>query len=191
MMQMLKAMGLRIAGKKHTATSTEVYNPGGIWEVPNVVYDGITTPIEDADVIKLAMAGIERTPAEVIDKVIFMVRHPRECIVSQRGQNGPMSGHELDENNWIVARMAYECWFKMVVPEDEPQLLYVHYKKLLTEPKKQVRRVADFLGIEDTKNAMGLINPDLYRAKRDKVPLSLQKYMRTCNKYYKILKEKT
>jgi len=190
MMRILNALGLNIAGERHTLTSTEEFNPGGIWEVRNTVYDGIKEPIEGKDAIKLMMSGIERTPAEIIDKVIFCLRDPREVIVSMRGQRGEMKGKELDYNNWVVLKQAYRVWFELVVPEDWPHILVVNYHKLIEEPGVQVNRIATFLDLEPTKKAIDLIEPRLHRARRDKVPLSQQRIAKHVREYYRIMKEK-
>lgn len=165
MMLILHKLGLRNAGEKYLTDRTPEMNPSGIWEIRGTPYQSLTPELlEDfgieADVIKIMSHKIWLSDNDLIDKIIWMVRDPREVIVSQRNQKN----YKSDEHNyaWYCIHMDILCQRLQNMPADT---LFVNYKSLLKRPRPTVRKVAEFLGLKYTKKAANVINKKYYRSK--------------------------
>ena len=92
-------------------------------------------------------------------KVVFLVRDPRDVIVSlyfhvtrRRGRHyeGTLSDFVRDPNGSLAALLAfYDAW---VVQDDTPVLL-VRYEAMKDDPARELQRVLDFVGVRGLRPA--------------------------------------
>lgn len=192
MMMIVRELGFKLAGQDFTDTTEKDRNPDGFWEVWKVVNEGIITEVldgkapgyceqvVDGEVLKLMTKALLQSDLRLISQMIYMIREPREVIVSQRG----MKKWPGDE----------ECWNRYIVHmyklmNSIPQhflryyTLFVDYRDVMKDTKKQVERVARFLRVEPTVEAEQVVRPELYRSRMNQVKDN--KYAR---KYYNALR---
>ncbi|XP_013388051.1 sulfotransferase 1C2-like [Lingula anatina] len=96
--------------------------------------------------------------AALKSKIIYTVRNPKDACVSFYHHQKGMSMYRLDNVSWegtlelmINGKAYYGNWFDHVeewlkVLENNPNALIVTYEDMKMDLKKQVRRVAEFLG---------------------------------------------
>lgn len=183
-MLIIKNLGFDIIGEKDLNNHPD-FNPTGMWEIRNVPYNGLQTldktERHDAlkgDVIKMAIRGFMKSNYTLFDRMIFCIRDPRESIVSQRKQ----SKHQSDE-------MCLVYWLSFMGPMYDalqgipPELMHiVDYGDVMWSPKTEVGRLAKYLGVEPTQEAIDCVRPDLYRSNKHKIKRC--KLMKKAEKFY-------
>jgi len=131
-------------------------NPNGFWEcrytVPGIRWHlGIDCPPDK--VCKVVSQGLAQSDPKYVDRIVFMLRHPREVAKSQE-KLGRAFGDELREKEWVVhtpemfvsVGIAVSRW--MLANPDIPMILIEH-AELLAEPEEELSRLKDFLGEGD------------------------------------------
>lgn len=165
MMLILNKLGMEVAGEKYLTDRTPEMNPSGIWEVRGTPYQSLTPELLkdfeiEADAIKIMSHKIWLSDDDLIDKIIWMVRDPREVIVSQRKQ----FNYKSDEHNYAWYCIHMDILVKRLV-NMPAETLFVEYKSLIKRPRKVVRKVAEFLNVPYTKKAANVVNKKYYRSK--------------------------
>lgn len=136
-------------------------NPNGFWEcrytVRGVVWHmGIEDICQAEKVCKVVSQGLTNTNPQFVDKMIFMIRHPREVAKSQerlvRGGSrvidrgikklGKVHTPEMFINVTISAAM----WLQQY---PQTNVLFVNHADLLADPDAELERVKTFLGEGD------------------------------------------
>jgi hypothetical protein len=158
-------------------------NPNGFWEMLYTV-QGIYYRFHDADrlekilveekksICKIVSQGLMQSDPKYIDKVIYMIRHPRAVAKSQErlkrswplnseptvnGEPQPIHTPEMYVN---VTTMASRWFLKY----PEVQVHYVHFDELIEDPERILNGVQEFLGEGDFSKAINQINPKLRRS---------------------------
>jgi len=166
-------------------------NPNGFWECPFTVRGikyrpNVKELFEQMDnedkkkpiIVKLVNSGLFASDPKYIDKVVYMVRHPRSIAKSQerlkREQKFTLvDGREVDlfegakvhdPRLYIQSTTQFARW-KLDNP-DVP-VLFVSYDDMITEPNKELARIAAFSKISKIKKSASLINPKLKRSEWD------------------------
>jgi len=160
-------------------------NPNGFWEMLYTVkgcyfrffdsdrLEKILTE-EKKSICKIVSQGLIQSDPIYIDKIIYMIRHPRAVAKSQEKlkRQFPFSdgGKILIDNEEVkvhtpemyinVTAMAAK-WF---VKYPNVEVKFVYFDELISEPKKVLTEVQEFLGEGDFEKAIAQINPKLNRS---------------------------
>ena len=151
-------------------------NPYGFWECEYTV-QGIKfnprKPVPDKDKFcKIVSQGLAQSDPKYINKVIFMLRHPRTVAKSQEKLVRSGFNDEGDPEKDGVAQKVHEArMFNRVTPaaawwllEFKVPYLIVEFDDLIEDPDTQLERVRLFLGEGDMSSARSVINPELRRS---------------------------
>lgn len=181
--------------RKYNETQTERYaksvetfretcdmNPNGFWEDRRFTVRGLPghapglKVVQDLldsgkDVVKVVSSGLGQSSPAQVDRIIYMLRHPRAVAKSHeklRGQFGP-TGNPIREGREVVkhtpaafvhsTRIAAE-WLQMT---GIPYLL-VDFDDLIETPVATIAKVQAFLGEGDFSEAIKIVNPTLRRS---------------------------
>lgn len=161
MMLILERLGLQITGERDPNQRPDL-NPTGLWEIPGVVNGGLQEPIP-GDVVKLTNRGLFASNPSLINGIIYCIREPREIVVSHRS----LINYGKDE--WIINGYIVEGirMIESLSPEEWTRICVVDYGDLMRNPKKQVKRIARFLGVKATKKAINTPKRKYYRSRKD------------------------
>jgi hypothetical protein len=170
MMKILEAGGLEIFTDNQRLADED--NPKGYYELEQVkaLKDGDTTWIKEASgkAVKVISSLLEYLPAGYKYKIVFMRREIAEILASQR----QMLLRRREASNVDDRKMAeiFQEHLKRVrvwlANQAHMDVLYVDYNALMADPAPEVKKVANFLGLNEKLEAM-LAVPDknLYRQK--------------------------
>jgi len=170
MMKILEAGGLEIFTDNQRLADED--NPKGYYELEQVkaLKDGDDAWIKDAlgKVVKVISSLLEFLPANYKYKIIFMRREIAEILASQR-QMLIRRGESSDGDDRKMAEMFQEHLKRVRVwlaNQPNMETLYVDYNALMADPAPEIKKVANFLGLDEKLEAM-LAVPDknLYRQK--------------------------
>jgi hypothetical protein len=166
-------------------------NPNGFWECPFTVqgiqyrprlkeeyFDKMDTEDKDKPlVIKLVNSGLFMSDPKYIDKVVYMLRDPHSIAKSQerlkREQKFTLKdgrvvdlfeGQTVHDPRFFIQSTTQFAQWRLDHP-DVP-LLMQPYDDMVADPKKELKNIGDFTGIDLTK-ATQIINPKLKRSKPD------------------------
>ena len=167
-------------------------NPNGFWEmeytVQGVKYafgdrerlDKILTE-EPKSFCKIVSQGLINSDPRYINKIIYMVRHPREVAKSQERlkHQGPITGEDAPVRNgkavkihspemYINVTTAACQWF-LAYPE--VPVLYVYYNDLINNPQQTLTQISQFLeeDIADIENVASIVDTKLRRSQPEDV----------------------
>jgi hypothetical protein len=169
-------------------------NPDGFWEcqytVPGCFYrfqfaDELEKFMAEKEgkkkdsICKIVSQGLVNSDPRYINKVVFMMRHPRAVAKSQERLKRRGNGMINQENRvvhtpdmFINVTMAAIQWFKKY--SDIP-VLVVDYDELLNDQETQLERLFDFLGEGDIKKTKGIVKPKLRRSLPEEIDMPLWK----------------
>lgn len=184
MMLVLKKLGLSIAGEKVPKGTHPELCPTGMWEILGVSMGPLIQDVIDEhdikeDVVKIISHGLFYSDLTLIDRIVYCVRDPREIIVSQRSQ----PNDRTDEYRYKWYNVHHAALVTFMERGKLPPILFVDYANMMKKPRKEVRRVADFVGKPYTKKAANVVNKRYYRSKAHQA-----KSDETAERYYKYLK---
>lgn len=174
---------------------TKDMNPNGFWEMLYTVQgchyryadlerlDKLLTE-EKKSFCKIVSQGLAQSDPKYIDKVIFMIRHPRAVAKSQERlvRPGPLGdiartkvdGEKLKVHSpemFINVTGMVSYWFKR---NPDIPVLYVFYDELLQNPDKVLSEIQEFIGEKgDMVSAAKQINKKLKRSEPEDVPSPL------------------
>lgn len=176
MMLILSKLGIKIGGTKYHKLGPETgFNPTGLWEVPGVPYKPFNQAqidkynLEQYDAIKVIGHGLTNPDTEwnKIDKLIYMVRDPREVIVSQQKQVGYMGDDAYNYAMYTIHVHDFIWRTKL----HRPNYIVVDYRNLMFHTKSQVKKIAAWLGVNYKAKAAKVINRKFYRSKIEDAPV--------------------
>ncbi len=170
MMRMIEAGGLPAVVDNIRKADDD--NPDGYYEfepVKKVKQDTSWLDGAAGKVVKMVSMLLYDLPAERKYKVVFMKRDLQETLASQRvmlERKGQKPDPEEDKrlaslyehHLWKV-----EGWLKAQKNFD---VLYVSYNDIMSDPPKQAKKVAEFVGGLDAAKMAGVVKPSLYRQRR-------------------------
>jgi len=119
----------------------------------------------DRPFMKLVCSGIANTNPEFIERIIYVLRCPREVAKSQeklKGRELP-KGEVIHSPDFYIKTTTAFCRWYINFGKDIP-LLMVNHRDLLEDPETQTKRIADFHGLPHN-NAHEIIEKKLYRSK--------------------------
>ena len=205
MMGCLRECGIPIAGwkfpvdlqmpnsKGHIMGGTDVCiedkhvkkNPMGFWEVPVVVRQGLREPIYDGALIKVPSESLLVSKAKLVDKAVFMVRHPDAQINSLYKDVNFVYTYDTEDLYYMMAyrHVASIKWLL----EKEKEFIFVEFESLLARPVQVLSRITTFLGRGDVLHGSKYIKPSLKRSKS--LPRLCDGRKVTMEVYNKILEE--
>jgi hypothetical protein len=167
MMRMLEAAG--IAPLTDHQRSADEDNPRGYYELERVkrLADDDSWVADEAPgrALKVISELLPLLPAGPRYKVIFMRRQLDEVLRSQgkmlvrRGAGDGEPDPEM-KRHFILHLEEVE---RLLDGREDIDPLYLSYNRLLTAPKRQLERLADFLGEVDREAMAAVIEPGLYR----------------------------
>jgi hypothetical protein len=207
MMQILVALGLKGVGNLFNVPEDDdryehsrLMNPNGYYEYPRLVKNGVSLNMAAGKVpslcpklipdihdskeyaIKLLTPAYLSTAEQLIDKVIYMIRDPRETVWSQRSIGDLSDAEHADmilENWMMLERMLNDN----LQPYNWHKVFIVDYGDLLSESGVTwlLCTLAGFLAplrftSEDVALAKACIDPKLYRSKPAKPRLQWLTY---------------
>lgn len=166
-MLLIRELGFKITGVKSPSKAKglgkkmrkrdQKSNPTGFWEIPDVVRYGIPPGYRlVGEAVKLLRQGLlTATPS----RLIYCIRDPREMVVSN-----------ITADSRITPEMVYNKYIKWTKlhlelnPMGWDKTHVVDYSDVQSQPEREVRRLAAYLGAEYKPNALKRIKPELYRS---------------------------
>lgn len=168
MMKMLAEGGLPLITDE--IRSADGDNPNGYFEYEPAkqLTNGDDQWLTDArgKVVKIISALLEYLPARHHYKILFMEREIHEILASQkkmlahRGESSDISDAEM-EQQFREHLSAVKFW---LARQPNVDVSYIDYNRLLTEPKKYCRSIADFIAMSvDLQKMESVPDRNLYR----------------------------
>lgn len=159
-------------------------NPTGFWECPfsvrGIVWESglrnIFKLFTKDRCMKIVSSGLRHTEPRYVDKMIYLLRDPREVAKSQerlsREKYQDKEGRIIDLGKikdakihspemYIQSNLTAAQWF--LDNPDVPKII-VRYEDLILRADDTLQKIGDFIG-KDMSAAKKHINPDLYRSK--------------------------
>ncbi len=173
MMKMLEASGLEIV--TDAVRSADEDNPKGYFEyerVKELDKGGDKNWVADhrGKVVKIISFLLKDLPDDNLYNVIFMRRDLDEVLASQnkmlvrRGEQGGQAGDEEMKRLYTNHLGKVEMMFSS---KPNFELLDVHYRQVVENPREQAARVSRFLELSNRAEAMaGAVDRQLYRNRR-------------------------
>jgi len=187
----LKAQG------KEVGRDFKDMNPNGFWECSFTVR-GIRhstreqhlldqLKIEDKDemtICKVVSQGMLASIPDYIDKIVYMVRHPRAVAKSQeRLQRGFDVMHPDGTMKNIFDDLVIhtpEMYIKVTeeaarffLNNKDIPVHFVHFEDLMSDPKKELDDIQKFTGFGDYSKAYDVVSAKLNRSKHQDIPSKL------------------
>ncbi|MEJ2252530.1 MAG: sulfotransferase domain-containing protein [Candidatus Lokiarchaeota archaeon] len=166
MMQILEAGGLEILADFKREADED--NPKGYYELEAVKkLDRDNSCLDNAagKAVKVISHLLKHLPGCNKYKIVFMDRSMKEIIRSQQ----KMLGKNKDAYPKVIAEA-----FKKEVKEikrwidnkDDIDMLSIHYTDVIKHPRKEIKKIKKFLGIDlNLEDMISVVDPDLYRNK--------------------------
>lgn len=151
-------------------------NPNGFWEcrysVRGIIWHmGIDNICKPEMVCKVVSQGLPATSPDYVDKMIYMIRHPREVAKSQERLRRAPFGDDLNEIGKVHSP---EMYIKVTAQAarwlhnyPEVDVHFVNYGDLLKDPDGVLNCVKDFLGEGDFSNHP--VEKKLYRSEPEDI----------------------
>lgn len=173
MMKMLEAGGLPVM--QDGIREADRDNPKGYYEFERVkqMDKGDTAWVAEAQgkVVKIISALLKHMPPEYEYRVIFMRRHMKEVLASQRKMlvhRGEDAEKMDDEKMGELFEKHMAQVFAWLGQQPNVRYIQVHYNDLLAEPVAYARQVDEFLdGRLDEQKMIEMVDPKLYRNRKE------------------------
>jgi len=188
---------------------TKDMNPNGFWEMLYTV-QGCFYRFKDANnleillkekeksICKIVSQGLINSDPQYIDKIIYMIRHPRAVAKSQERLKRNLPSfqtekgikHLEDEVTIHSPEMYINVTIqaaKWLLKYKNKEVLFLHFEDLLEQPEKELKRVQSFLNEGDFTESIKRINPKLRRSYPQDVK---NNYWEISEKIYKAFSEK-
>jgi len=169
-------------------------NPEGFWEdgrfsVRGLSYRGSTKKllkdIQAADkpfFAKIVSQGLAKTNPVYVDKVVYMLRHPRAVAKSQerlgRAKFVTEDGRAFEINDEVIHTP--EMFINVTITAarwlvENPEIphIIINFDDLIEHPKKEMERLQGFYQEGDFEDAASVVNPKLRRSHPEEVENSL------------------
>ena len=180
-------------GKPKEAPDEDM-NPNGFWEDGRFTVRGLTYKENTKDIIKtiqkvdkilfakIVSSGLHKTDPAYVNRVVYMLRHPRAVAKSQeRLRRATFIKEDGEEFNiadevihtpemFIHASIAAAHWF---VENPDIPVLFVDFDDLIEEPEKEMHRLTSFIIEGAFLSAIHVVEPKLRRSYPEAVESSL------------------
>jgi LPS sulfotransferase NodH len=173
MMKMLEAGGLPVM--QDGIREADRDNPKGYYEFERVkqMDKGDTAWMVEAQgkVVKIISALLKHMPPEYEYRVIFMRRHMKEVLASQRKMlvhRGEDAEKMDDEKMGELFEKHMAQVFAWLGQQPNVRYIQIHYNDLLADPVAYARQVDEFLdGRLDEQKMIEMVDPKLYRNRKE------------------------
>ena len=161
-------------------------NPHGFWEMEYSVsgiqynlfdYKNIEKLLTEntPSILKIVSQGLLYTDPVFVDKMIYMVRHPRQVAKSQESlvRNDFLftEGNEAEVNGEIVKAHTPKMYLEVTAVASqwiqsypEVPVIFVNFDDLISNPAQELKRIQEFLGEGDFTKAKERVKPKLKRS---------------------------
>jgi hypothetical protein len=171
MMQMLQAGGIPLLIDDLRPPDAD--NPNGYWEyepVKRLQQDNSWLPKAEGKAVKVISALLQYLPPQHTYKIVFMQRPLPEILASQTvmlERRGAQSGKVDDTTLGTVFAQHLDHTEHWLAMQKHMAVLPVHYHETLADPEATAARVAQFLNLPLTIEAMArAVDPRLHRQQR-------------------------
>ncbi len=168
----------------------EDMNPNGFWECEFTV-KGINYSYKNRKwlhtlhtkgknkVCKIVSQGLLQSDPKYIDKMIYLIRHPRNVAKSQErlSRNFDVKFGEDKKNIFddIVVHTP-EMYINVtllacrwIIENKDIPVLFVEFEKLQKNPEEEIERMAQFVGYGDFDKGKDIVEPKLNRSKQENI----------------------
>ena len=172
MMKMLEAGG--IPPLSDGIRSADEDNPEGYYEYERVKQlangDNSWLPQARGKSVKVIAALLQHLPPEHTYKVVFMRRRMEEILRSQKQmlvRRGEATDKVDDEELAVLFKKHLDQVTRWLAEQPHMLVCYMSYNDVRKEPFAQAKRINNFFdGALNTGKMADVINPDLYRQRR-------------------------
>jgi hypothetical protein len=179
-------------------------NPNGFWEcafsVMGIQYypmmkEELSKALSQLRIVKVVSQGLLRSDTLYINRVIFLIRHPRAVAKSQErlergmhviGDDGKtyniMNGPEIGPDGepipfvWHEPDMFINVSLQaLLFMKNNPHIpfKFIEFEELVSDPHKNIREIYEFTGMEgDLEKGLSIVEPKLNRSRHEDVELS-------------------
>lgn len=193
----------------------EDMNPNGFWEcffsVQGIrfawhVRDELASVLTKRKVVKVVSQGLMNSDTMYMNRIIYMLRHPRAVAKSQEklhrefnvlGEDGEV--HNLYKDDWVIhtpemfINVTIAAMRFFLLQKDIPVLI-INFEDLIHSPVDEIKKVYEFNDMGgDIDEAADLIEPKLNRSKAQDIEHDLwgdAEYLHSTMKKFKELKSK-
>jgi len=178
-------------------------NPNGFWEcvfsVQGLYYshrakDLMEKAKQPNTIIKVVSQGLLNSNPELIDKIVFMLRHPRAVAKSQerlrrkqivksekgtfdiykdlehRDDDGNLVNDELIVHSAEMFIQVTKQAMQFIIQNPDIPILLVDFDNLITDPETQIKRIYDFNNIDgDYEAGLKVVDKKLNRSKHQDI----------------------
>lgn len=170
-------------------------NPNGFWECPYSVKGvkwHLNMPDLNGKICKIVSQGLFHSDPQFIDKIIYMLRDPRQVAKSQeRLKRLPFLSHQEEIDSGLIVHspdmfigVTYQAC-KWILANPQVPILIVNFDDLIMFPNETLENVRIFLGEGDFSNHN--IDPKLKRSYPKEIANDLWEYADTI---YELMKQK-
>jgi hypothetical protein len=180
--------------KKKDRDVAEDMNPNGFWEDGRFTVRGLAYRRQTKDILrelkqarksyfaKIVSSGLLRTNPEYVDRVVYMLRHPRAVAKSQerlrRGSYITIEGQEFNIADEVIhtpemfirSSIAAARW---LVENPDIPLLMVEFDDLIEDPESQMKRLTSFIIEGSFLAATDVVDSKLRRSWPEEIENSL------------------
>lgn len=167
MMKILEAGGVEILTDNIRKADED--NPNGYYEfekVKQIKTDKSWLSNAQNKAIKMVSALLKYLPSGYNYKIIFIERRIEEILASQKQmllrKDKPISDENIT-NSLLKHIKKVKAWLKK---QSNIKFISINYNQVLSDPKKEVKRLNKFLNLNlDSEAMIKVVNPRLYRQK--------------------------
>lgn len=172
-------------------STTKKLNPGGFYEIPGVVMRGIRKVDDDTSgkAVKIITPGLmERvlpsgqtvgTPMDLVDKVIFCLRNPKNVSLSQTnldssveirglGQEWENFRNPISPMRYVTHMGSFANWFANQPDEIRSKFKFIDYDNFIDNPQATVDAITSHIGYTPSaaqiSDAVGNVDESLRRS---------------------------
>jgi len=162
-MQSLKLLGVDIVGEKYDYRNIPKHNQKGYWELPiEKTLNGIKTEEYRGKGIKLFGESLSKTDPCYISKIIWCIRYRNYAVKSFKKllMDNPNFGLKATRKN---CEKVYDENFSRIsksITSKNMEYMRIDYKDW-NNPKKTIKRIVDYLGLENVNIENAIDNVDL------------------------------
>jgi hypothetical protein len=175
----------------------EDMNPNGFWEcqysVQGIKYNFGDREdlkameagnLKEAKIVKVVSQGLMASDPKYLDKVVYMIRHPRSVAKSQerlkRGFDTKFPDGKVRNifeglqihtpEMYIGVTVQASRW---ILGNPDVDIHFVHFEDLLADPEKVIKEIGEFLTVGDFSKALGVVEKKLNRSKHQDIDNNL------------------
>jgi hypothetical protein len=151
-------------------------NPKGFWEHSKFALAPVAdTQLMDFAVgkcVKVTLMRVRMLNTDYDYKFINARRDPAEIAMSANAvhQRNKVDIPIITAKQMAYHRKKYEPAFYRWCINNAYPVLNIEHRRLINQPEKEVRKITDFLGLDESEipRMVNVVDPDLYRARKRK-----------------------